>query len=192
MLRLYHERDGSIYEMSKSVVARWYKDVEKESDGHSLRAKSMGDRVYRLSEVSPPSHQPTQTHQLCTHTNTTFPPSQLTKDAQEQLELEGVKVYADILGAEPAWAPVGFGPLLHANCSYARDIAGMLRAALLRKAGDEAALTEAVGRIIDDAQAMHGGGWNAEKVKGWRSAPKGFLDHLEFIISTKSDRLYQR
>ena len=87
----------------------------------------------------------------------------------------------DIFFRNPV-AKRGEEPLLHSNCSAAKQIAALVRYALLRYFGDE--LTEKVAAILNEGKQRYG--WKFDD--SWLKSPQHFLDQLEAICSgDKSD-----
>ena len=60
--------------------------------------------------------------------------------------------------------------------------------ALLPYGNDGEALAEKVLEIVKDGQAIHD--WKGKEVDEWKKAPSSFLEHLNHVISRKSNWRY--
>lgn len=99
---------------------------------------------------------------------------------------EGQETWADIFFPEKKESTGP--PLFHPEHSGAREIAALLRHALLPYGNDGEVLAEKVLEIVKDGQAIHG--WKGKEVDKWKKTPSSFLEHLNYIISLESDGLY--
>lgn len=102
-------------------------------------------------------------------------------------EIEGKETWADIFFPEKTGSTGP--PLFHPDHSCAREIAALLRHALLPYGNDGEALAEKVLEIVKDGQAIHD--WKGAEVDAWKKAPRSFLEYLKYIISHESNERYE-